>query len=185
MHAAACVAKVEMCGVHWSTLLLDKYNTFMQVIFKCTPLSRAHMNIPDAQLRTKSDIQTTFIVAAEAGEVIVPMNYALCWFIVRVGPNSKSFSGSGTSDFGLEAPDEIGPFIGNIAGLFCAEVVSSLIIKAILWYGCGISMMARARKACQMFGPILVCQSVWIIVTSFCMTMIHCGLDWSFQWDYL
>merc|ERR1712032_153356 len=174
-----------MCGVHWSTLLLDKYNTFVNVMLKCIPLRRAHENITVRILDTKSDIQTTFIIAAEAGEVVVPMNYALCWFIVRMGPNNKSFTGTGTSEFGLEAPDDLAAFMLNIVALFSCECISMMIIKYVLKYMCHIDIYQAMKKSCAMFGPILITQSVWVIVTSFCMTMIHCGLDYSFQWSYV
>jgi hypothetical protein len=186
VHAAACVADIRIMDIRVSDLLLSKVRTAKSILSGKSLRQTSIDVFRDQQLKKSlSKIQTTFIVAAEAGEVIVPMNYALCWFIVRMGPNNKSFSGSGTSDFGLEAPEDTGLFLANIAALFSCELVSMTLIKIILWKVARINLMDELRIACQMYGPILICQSVWIIVTSFCMTMIHCGLDFSFQWSYV
>lgn len=129
----------------------------------------------------------TWMVITETAEVVLPLTYLCCWLVVRAGPNSDAFAGVGADAFGLKQPAEIFPeFALNILLMFAVEVLSWGAMRALVFkMADGFSLSDAARGIFAEHGKILALQSIWIVETCFCALMLACGMDYSFQFDWL
>mmetsp|Transcript_64975 Transcript_64975/g.115498 ORF Transcript_64975/g.115498 Transcript_64975/m.115498 type:complete len:268 (-) Transcript_64975:126-929(-) len=137
--------------------------------------------VTDEQMhRSISQGKATF-VASEVGEVIVPITYCIVFLIVYNGPSPEAFTGIGTSDFGVQPPQSMEKFATTMGVLILADAVGTLMLRYIVYYITGLNVIEEMRQFYRSYGLILTVQSIWIIHTAFCATMILCGLDYSFK----
>jgi len=140
---------------------------------------------------TKTEIESfmideivSWIVISEIGEIVLPLAYLICWYIIYMGPNSASFSGVGTSEFGLTPPQDMVSFALNLLLMFGVELLTGCAFFICIKRWASISLLNACRSLFANYGAVMSTQSVWVIVTAFCCTMISCGFDYTYEFKH-
>eukprot|EP00441_Pelagodinium_beii_P009916 CAMPEP_0197705504 /NCGR_PEP_ID=MMETSP1338-20131121/126476_1 /TAXON_ID=43686 ORGANISM="Pelagodinium beii, Strain RCC1491" /NCGR_SAMPLE_ID=MMETSP1338 /ASSEMBLY_ACC=CAM_ASM_000754 /LENGTH=434 /DNA_ID=CAMNT_0043289413 /DNA_START=34 /DNA_END=1338 /DNA_ORIENTATION=+ len=141
--------------------------------------------VTEEQMQRSIRNATATFVASEVGEVIVPVTYCVVFMIVYNGPYAKGYTGIGSSDFGVKTPEGNLSFIESMAVLILADAIGTFVLKYIVNYITGMSIIEEMRKFYQGYGVILTVQAVWIIHTAFCATMMLCALDVTFKLEQI
>lgn len=170
------LAGVEIGSVGISEILLDVPRC-LRIALRDGSIRRTEPMDRNTLQRSQQK-QLSYLVAQEAGEVAVPMAYLACWCVVVVGPNRASFSGTGTSDFGLDPPEDVSLFLAMSSLLIVASYRSVMFMRALVRRACKIDLQKEERRLFQSFGVTLIIQTTWVVVTACCMTMIQCGLGY-------
>lgn len=177
------LASLEVKGVNVSGFILDPLYYLKAAWVQRSIFSAPHMS--NTMMLSLYQRELSYAIALQVGEVVVPLAYTVCWIVVWAGPNRHAFSGIGTSDFGLKPPEDPWMFIAMSAVLVVTNHTTVEVLKVLLRRLCKIDLEQEAGKLFHVYGRILIIQTVWVIVTAFCMTMIQCGLDYSLKYAYL
>merc|ERR1712039_390899 len=110
------------------------------------------------------------------------MGYAACWLVIFFGPNSDAFTGVGTSEYGVEPPENVTHYLMKLLVIAVFQGLSLGVIH--LFMKClkdqsGFTLQHLLNE----YGVVWSLQIIWIVNTAFCTKMLSCGLDFSFSWN--
>jgi len=136
------------------------------------------------ELSAKIYEKRIFLACSELSEALAPIAYGASWLVTYFGRNADTFSGVGTSEYGVEAPEDVGQYLVKLLVVTVFQGSSLFVVQLFMKCVNGPNDDAgfQWRQLFEEYGVVWSLQTIWIINSEFCFRMLSCGFDFSLSW---
>ena len=132
-------------------------------------------------LRSAAQTRTLLrMLTAEVLELSIPIFYSAAYAYLRwVGPNAKWMTGVGVQAFGLEVPT-LEDFAGSMAAMITIDLLLVIATFQYVNRKCYVDCFTMVAGVGYEYQIALVVACAFLTYHQFCVTLVHCGMDFSF-----